>query len=586
MATGARDVASVAVRLLAPARRWCDAHLRFLAAVAGLSLLAALPVFQFKEMSGHDSTAYLPRFVEFYEGLKGGTIVPRWAPDLGAGYGEPTFNFNPPLLYYLGSFFHALGFTFIASEDLAIFALLLASGVGMYLFAASVWGRHGGLVAAAAYLFAPHMLVRLYVSHALADFAAFPFIPFAFWGLYGAVARKSAPHRIVGVLAVAALMLSSVSLAVIIVPALALCAVWLAWRSRSGGGLVAGAWCIAMGIALTTFFWLPALRETTFVHISRREERIDFHDHFLYIQQLFYSRWGYGLSVRGTGDGLSFAIGFVQLAMLGAAAVLLRPIWRASAAAGAMLAAMLALVLVAVFFMTPASLFVWGRVGALHPLQFPWRFLALVMLASSFACGAPFLLLREGEARQRVANWLMVALIAAIFLLDVRHADPERFLKVKDADYSPATIATKGLAATAREFEPIDVRQFPASPASEPVTVLSGRADVTVLAREPTDRTFSVNVDEAAQLRMNTFYFPGWLLYVDGARTATSHTNPNGLMDFPLAPGTHAVRFVFRDTPLRAWSTRLSLVALAIVLLAPAAEYGWRRRRARGKAAS
>jgi hypothetical protein len=585
MMAGTREVAAAGARLLAPARGWCDAHLRFLAAVAVLSLLAGLPLFQFKEMTGHDSTAYLPRFVEFYEGLKGGAIVPRWAPDLGAGYGEPTFNFNPPLLYYLGSLFHALGFTFIASENLAIFALLLTAGAGMYLFASSIWGRHGGLVAAAAYVFAPHMLVRLYVSHALADFAAFAFIPFAFWGIYGAVVSKSAPHRIVGVLAVAALMLSSISVAVIVVPALALPLVWLAWRSRSPGGLAAGVWCIAMGIALTAFFWLPALRETAFVHISRREDRVDFHDHFLYIQQLFYSPWGYGLSVRGTGDGLSFAVGAVQLVMLGAAAVLLRPIWRVSAAAGAMLAALLALTLVAVFFTTPASLFVWERVGALHPLQFPWRFLALVMLASSFACGAPFLLLREGEGRQRAANWLMVALVAAIFLLNFRHADPQRFLKLTDADYSPVNIATKGLAATAREFEPTDVRQFPSSPAAEPMTVLSGRAAVAVVARTPTERTFTVGVEQAAELRMNTFYFPGWTLYVDGARQPTSHGNQNGLMDFPLAPGAHAVRFVFLDTPLRAWSRRLSLAALAIFLLAPAAEYAWRRRRSRTRAA-
>lgn len=566
------------VSVTASLRAAAGPHGPFLAALGALTLLAGLPLFQFKLMSGHDSLAYLPRYVEFYENLRHGEIVPRWASDLGAGYGEPTFNFNPPLLYYLVAAFHALGFTFIAAENLAIFALLLTAGIGMYLFASSIWGRHGGLVAATAYVFAPHMLVRLYVNHALADFAAFAFIPFAFWGLYGAVLRKSAPHRVVGVLAVAALMLSSISVAVVVVPALALLLVWLAWRSRSPGGLAAGLWCIGLGIALTAFFWLPALRETAFVHIARREERSNFHDHFLYIQQLFYSPWGYGLSVRGAGDGMSFAVGAVHLVMLGAAAVILRPIWRASAAAGALLAALLALTLVAVFFMTDASLFVWERVGALHPLQFPWRFLALVMLASSFACGAPFLLLRDGEGRQRAANWLMVALVAAIFLLNFRHADPQSFLKTTDADYSPVNIATKGLPATAREFEPTDVRQFPSSPAAEPVTVVSGTAAVTVLVRKPTERTFSIRVDQAAQLRMNTFYFPGWTLYVDGVRRTTSHGNQNGLMDFPLATGTHAVRFVFLDTPLRTWSTRLSLAALAIFLLAPAAEYAWRRR--------
>lgn len=560
------------LNLAGAAGPWLEEHARFLGPVVLLTVLAGLPLFQFKEMSGHDSLAYLPRFVEFWENLKHGVIVPRWAPDLGAGYGEPTFNFNPPLLYYLGALFHWAGFTFIASENLAIFAFLVLAGLGMYALAADVFGRHGGLVAATAYVFAPFLQSRRYVSHALADFAAFPFIPLALWGVSRAVSKRSTMHLLIGAAAVCGLMLSSISVAVIVFPALGLCLVWLAWSERSLDGLLRGAGCLALGLALSAFFWIPALRETAFVHIARREERLDYHDHFLYVQQLIYGHWGYGLSVRGSGDGMSFALGPVHLILTAAAAVLLRPIWRTDRRAGVLVASFLALTVGSVFMMTGASLFVWDAIGALHPLQFPWRFLSFVAASTAFACGAPFLLLR-GE-REPAARWLMVALIAAIFLLNFRHAVPQSFLTITDADYAPGTIASKGLAATASEFEPIDVRQFPSKQASEPLSVLTGVANYSQTKKTAVGHTFVVAVGEPAQIRMNTFYFPGWKLYVDDTQRPIDHGNQNGLMDFSLTQGTHVVRFAFLNTPTRTWSTRVSMAALLLLFLIPAAEFG------------
>src|SRR5581483_961639 len=91
------------------------AHAPYLGGVAGIALLGGLPLLQLKLMSGHDYLEYLPRNVEFFQGLAAGSILPRWAAELSGGYGEPFFLFNPPLIYYASALFHALGATFIAS---------------------------------------------------------------------------------------------------------------------------------------------------------------------------------------------------------------------------------------------------------------------------------------------------------------------------------------------------------------------------------------------------------------------------------------------------------------------------------------
>ena len=74
--------------------------------------------------------------------------------------------------YYLSALLHALGFSFVAAQNLTCFALLCLAGLGMYLLAGEFFGPRGGLVSAVAYLFAPYLLVTLYVRHALADCAA------------------------------------------------------------------------------------------------------------------------------------------------------------------------------------------------------------------------------------------------------------------------------------------------------------------------------------------------------------------------------------------------------------------------------
>ena len=108
--------------------------------VALATLLSGLPLLQLKLMSGHDRFEYLPRDVEFFRALTNGQLIPRWAPEFGAGHGEPFFSFNPPLFYYLSAVFHALGSTFIAAEDLACLVLLLVAGLGMYVLASDFFG--------------------------------------------------------------------------------------------------------------------------------------------------------------------------------------------------------------------------------------------------------------------------------------------------------------------------------------------------------------------------------------------------------------------------------------------------------------
>ena len=70
-------------------------------------------------------------------------------------------------------------------------------------------------------------------------------------------------------------------------------------------------------------------------------------------------------------------------------------------------------------------------------------------------------------------------------------------------------------------------------------------------------------------MRVNTFYFPGWKVFVDEVERPVDIENLTGVMAFSLEPGRHRVQVEFANTPIRKWSERLSLLALVLLFTTP-----------------
>src|SRR5947207_944375 len=120
------------------------------ASVAAIAALAVWPVLRAGYPGIGDGLNHFYRLVEFEHLLQHGVWFPRWATDLGYGYGYPLFNFAPALAYTLGALFGGLGLS-TANSLLAVYAaawLLAVSGA--YRLAREQGGPSAGLIAAAA----------------------------------------------------------------------------------------------------------------------------------------------------------------------------------------------------------------------------------------------------------------------------------------------------------------------------------------------------------------------------------------------------------------------------------------------------
>jgi hypothetical protein len=158
------------------------------AGLLALSLPVIFPLLTSGVIGGHDSFEYFPRVIETHQNVANGILLPRWAPDLGNGYGQPVFIFRPPLFYWVAEALHLVGWNVVASVNLACVALVLAAAWAMFALGRLYYGETGGWLAAAAYLYAPYFAVDLYVRSALEEFSAFPLFALALYG-FGAYAR-------------------------------------------------------------------------------------------------------------------------------------------------------------------------------------------------------------------------------------------------------------------------------------------------------------------------------------------------------------------------------------------------------------
>src|SRR5260370_1035021 len=146
---------------------------------------------------------------------------------------------------------------------------------------------------------------------------------------------------------------------------------------------------LLLGIFLASFYWLPTLVEMKYTNvISQIGGGSDFRDHFVCLNQLWNSPWGFGGSVPGCVDGISFRIGKVHLLVALLALALWWFVKKQSKENNIIFGFSLIGLLLSIFLTLSASLVIWNFITPMAFFQFPWRFLIIICLFSSFIAGS------------------------------------------------------------------------------------------------------------------------------------------------------------------------------------------------------
>ena len=530
-----------------------------------LILPAFAPLMQKGYFTMHDDLQSM-RQLEVDKCFRDRQIPCRWNTDMGYGYGYPLFNYYPPFPYYLGQVFRFAGFQYIDVVKLMGILGFVASATFMYLLARDFWGRLGGLVSAVFYTYAPYHSVDFYVRGAINEFWALAFYPVIFWTTYRLI-LDSHPKWIIWVtLSVVGLMLSHNPMLMIFAPIYLVWIFFWLWKSSSILDhksyihlTVSALW--ALGLA--AFFTLPVIFEAKFVSIwTLTSGYFNYLAHFLDISQIFFRiNWGYGQSVYGPDDTMSFALGYLHWII---PVVILLFIFSKKFLNHRSLIIYLTLVTLGSLFMAHfKSTPIWLLIKPLEFLQFPWRFLTLSVFSVSLLCGAISMFVSKPK-------FLISGVLGLVIMLNANYFQPRQWLpnmtdEQKFLGHSWQLLITSGIF----DYLPIWAPLPPIGGQGEELKFITGSGVYTVDKFRTNIQKYQVQASQSATLELQTFYFPGWRVWLDKLEVPIDPTRDPilGRMQVDVSQGNHDLTARFMDTPIRFIADSISLIAWAILVL-------------------
>ena len=395
--------------------------------LAGIALLASLPLFSNYLYFGHDLDYHLQRITAMAAELSYGQFPVRLTTDSLNGYGYANPLCYCELFLTLPALLYNAWLPLRTCYQVYIFAVTLATAaIAYYSFGTITASRKLGLLGAGLYTLSCYRMVCIYVRAAVGEYTAIAFLPLILAGLYNIYTTEKprfaqwAPMAFGMAALVQCHLLSCELIALLLV---VFCLLRLRETLRPARLL---AWLKAalLALALSAWYFFPFLISTREINLMVNGPLIGkIQGQGTYLVQLFspFGR-GYGGTADGTSNDMTLTLGLPLAAgfMLVIYCLLRRERWQQQETLRRMQTAfgfaMLTLVLsLRVFPWDGVQNWLGRAAGKMAGMfQYPWRFLSLATVLLCLAVLLAVQLLQEKNVR--LAKGAATALAACALL--------------------------------------------------------------------------------------------------------------------------------------------------------------------------
>lgn len=468
--------------------------------------------------------------------LSDGQIPCRYIQDGGSGYGYPLYNFYSPLPYYLSLIIHYLGFSYIDSVKIFFIITSFMRPIGIFLLVFAMFGPVAGIASSAIFSLAPYQAINSFVRGAFAENFALAIVPFLFWSVYTKKYKTFSFFVFVLALSHNLTLLYTLPLLALFV------AIFLKKK------ILIFIKYLSLGLLMSSFFIIPAFFEKKFTTVDTMTQGyFSFVNHFATLRQLFLDRfWGYGASLWGPKDDMSFSVGYLQWLLPLLSLFFLRKkitlFWLLSG-------------FFFLFLTHNKSGFLWANISLLPFYQFPWRFIGPAVFCFSIASAPLFLKFKK----------LLIPTIILLILLNFNFFKEDIWYpNLKDTDRFTQSEIIRQSGAGLKDYWPKYSTQFPTEFASGP-KVLSGQAVINSFSKNSKLAVGSIKVtSDTALITLPIVYFPKFKLTTNGFSQDFLIDKNSGLITLVLPTGQHSFKLEFINTPLSFVSNIISIVSIVI----------------------
>ena len=535
------------------------------------------PAYFFRAHDAQHSIFYL---VEFDQTFRDGYFWPRWSPDFAFGYGYPLFNIYAPLSIYLAELIHLVGLGKVEAVKTGYILATIGAGLGMAGFARRLFGRRAGVLAGAAYMFAPFHLLEIYVRSAYAEFVSLALLPLILWAFTALIEGPNVRRLMLAAAGYGLLALTHHTTFFTFTPFLLLYILVLMagqarWSLRQWFrlGILTGLAGV-LGVALAAVYLIPMLLERHYIKLEQwTGGSYNAQDHFVYFAQLFAPDWRFGYSGPGPVDDMSFQIGIIIYALAIFALVGAFAYGREIPRRGIVLI-FLGAGLLSIWLLSPWAESAWGALPFAALVQFPWRLLIIVMLSLSVVIGALAAMLPFDD--RTLALTALVVVLGSYTYTQPQYTDIPDYADTPQAviewdRFSPADRV--GMVVYTDEqptTSPMEAQYLTGTPI-EAAAVIAGNAQVRTLHRGGASTVLEFSGQQAT-VQFYTYDYPGWNVFLSGTILPHRHEPPYGLITVDVPAGDYVLELNMGTTPPRVLGGILSLLALGIIVIGVAVQ--------------
>lgn len=511
--------------------------------VVVLSLIASHSLFHSGLIPTHDGEYHVIRFYEFDKTFRAGDLYPRWAVDLNNGFGVPLFNYVYPLPNYVALILHSINFSFIDSFKISLILASVIGSIFMYLWVREFWGELGGLVSSVFYTFSPYHFVDIYIRGSVGEVWALAFFPAFLWSITGFKKHESKKYFVLSTLFLSLIIFSHNILSLMFFVFALFYTVFIFLKSTKET-LIALFFVFLISLGITSIFWAPAIFEKEYV---RGLEIYDYSKNFPEFYQLIFPSWGSGFSSDPLQNQLSFQIGIANLiALFGSFFLILK-----KKKNNEILIFFVSASLIVFFMMLKISYPIWKLIPLFNYFQFPWRFLSLEILFTSFVAGSSVTHFKKRSP----ALFLMILAI----VLGWGYSNIAYYLERPDSYYTTRSNFIDGTNSSGNTFN----TRWMGNPRKEKekIALLKGSGSIEPEKQSVSYYLFNINTPDSTVLKANIAYFPNWTANINNKFQKINITE-NGLFSFTVPKGIHKLEIKLEDTSLRVVSTLISVFSI------------------------